>query len=328
MPYQKTYISVGDFVDVYHKVRQKGLGFVFSKLNFSSTSRIQSKWDSFQSSSDFWIIPTIQKRWNFMISGNENMEYEEYVYHKYLKGKSNLKLLSIGCGEGIHERNFAKYDCFSAIEATDISEESIIKARTLAKDSHLSINYRSGDFKQLDYDENSFDVILFSSSLHHFEEVSSFLKNNVKPLLNEKGILVINEYVGPNRLQWTNQQLKKANELLKELPINYKLLYDNKTLKKKVYRPGIFRMLLVDPSEATDSANIVSAINSNFKVLEQTNLGWNILHILLKGIAHNFCNEEKETLDLLTNLFSEEDQFVIKTKSSDAIFGVYQNKII
>lgn len=324
MPSQKTYISIGDFVDVYHKVRQKGLGFVFSKLNLSSTSRIQSKWDSFQSSSDFWIIPTIQKRWNCMISGNENMEYEEYVFHKYLQGKSNLKLLSVGCGEGIHERNFAKHDCFSAIEATDISEKSIIKARILAKENNLSINYRSGDFKQLVYDNNSFDVILFSSSLHHFEDVSTFLKNNVKPLLNENGILVINEYVGPNRLQWTNQQLKKANELLKELPMNYKLLYDNKTIKKKVYRPGIFRMLLVDPSEAPDSANIVSALNSNFKVLEQTNLGWNILHILLKGIAHNFCNDEKETQDLLTNLFSEEDQFVTETKSSDAIFGVYQ----
>lgn len=324
MPSQKTYISIGDFVDVYHKVRQKGLGFVFSKLNLSSTSRIQSKWDSFQSSSDFWIIPTIQKRWNCMISGNENMEYEEYVFHKYLQGKSNLKLLSVGCGEGIHERNFAKHDCFSAIEATDISEKSIIKARILAKENNLSINYRSGDFKQLVYDKNSFDVILFSSSLHHFEDVSTFLKNNVKPLLNENGILVINEYVGPNRLQWTNQQLKKANELLKELPMNYKLLYDNKTIKKKVYRPGIFRMLLVDPSEAPDSANIVSALNSNFKVLEQTNLGWNILHILLKGIAHNFCNDEKEAQDLLTNLFSEEDQFVTETKSSDAIFGVYQ----
>jgi hypothetical protein len=83
-------------------------------------------------------------------------------------------------------------------------------------------------------------------------------------------------------------------------------------------------MLLVDPSEAPDSASIVSALNTNFKVLEQTNLGWNILHLLLKGIAHNFCNDEKETQDLLHNLFLEEDQFVTKTKSSDAIFGVYQ----
>lgn len=321
---QKTYISLGDFLDVYHKVRQKGIGFVLSKINLSSTSRIQSKWDSFQSSSDFWIIPSIQKRWNFMISGDENEEYEDHVYHKYLEGKTNLKLLSVGCGEGIHERNFAKYDCFSTIEATDISEESIIKARKLAKESHLSIHYRSGDFKQLDYEKESFDVILFSSSLHHFDEVDLFLKNHVKPLLKTNGILVINEYVGPNRLQWTTQQLEKANQLLKTMPKKYKLLYDKKTIKKKVYRPGIFRMLLVDPSEAPDSINIVAALKDNFKVLEQTSLGWNILHILLKGIAHNFCNEEDETQEVLRALFQEEDQFVAQTKTSDAIFGVYQ----
>ena len=324
MSSQKTYISIGDFVDIYHKIRQKGIGFIISKLNWSSKSRIQSKWDFFDSSSDFWLIPSIQKRWNFMISGNENLEYEAYVYNKYLQDKTNLRLFSIGCGEGIHDRNFAKFNCFSSIVAVDISEGSIKKAIEIATQMNLQINYHSGDFKNLNFQKDSFDVILFSSSLHHFDEVFNLLKNDVKSLLSENGILVIYEYVGPNRLQWTTEQLKKANILLDKMPTKFKLLYDNKSIKKKVYRPGIFRMLLVDPSEAPDSNNIVSALNANFKVLEQTNLGWNILHILLKGIAHNFCNDKKETQELLTNLFAEEDAFVEHSKSSDAIFGVYQ----
>ena len=324
MSSQKTYISIGDFVDIYHKIRQKGIGFIISKLNWSSKSRIQSKWDFFDSSSDFWLIPAIQKRWNFMISGNENVEYEAYVYNKYLQDKTNLRLLSIGCGEGIHDRNFAKFNCFSSIEAVDISEGSIRKAKEIATEMNLQINYQSGDFKKLNFKKDSFDVILFSSSLHHFDDVFNLLKNDVKSLLSENGILVIYEYVGPNRLQWTTKQLKKANILLDIMPTKFKLLYDNKSIKKKVYRPGIFRMLLVDPSEAPDSKNIVSALNTNFIVLEQTNLGWNILHILLKGIAHNFCNDQKETQELLTHLFAEEDAFVEHSKSSDAIFGVYQ----
>jgi 2-polyprenyl-3-methyl-5-hydroxy-6-metoxy-1,4-benzoquinol methylase len=324
MSSQKTYISIGDFVDIYHKIRQKGIGFIISKLNWSSKSRIQSKWDFFDSSSDFWLIPAIQKRWNFMISGNENVEYEAYVYNKYLQNKTNLRLLSIGCGEGIHDRNFAKFNCFSSIDAVDISEGSIKKALEIATEMNLQINYQSGDFKKLNFKKDSFDVILFSSSLHHFEGVFNLLKNDVNSLLSENGILVIYEYVGPNRLQWTTEQLKKANILLDKMPTKFKLLYDNKSIKKKVYRPGIFRMLLVDPSEAPDSKNIVSALNTNFKVLEQTNLGWNILHILLKGIAHNFCNDQKETQELLTHLFAEEDAFVLHSKSSDAIFGVYQ----
>jgi ketopantoate reductase len=88
--------------------------------------------------------------------------------------------------------------------------------------------------------------------------------------------------------------------------------------------PVILRMLLVDPSEAIDSAAIVPSLKNKFKVLEQTDLGWNILHILLKGISHNFLNEDPETKALITNLLEEEERFVQQESHSDAIFGVYQ----
>jgi hypothetical protein len=130
--------------------------------------------------------------------------------------------------------------------------------------------------------------------------------------------------VGPNRLQWTKKQLDKANDLLEKLPKKYKLLINNSSIKRKVYKPGILRMLLVDPSEAIDSASIVPSLKNKFKVLEQTDLGWNILHILLKGISHNFLNEDPETKALITNLLEEEERFVQQESHSDAIFGVYQ----
>ena len=115
-----------------------------------------------------------------------------------------------------------------------------------------------------------FSRILFKNSRIFWAASFNLLKNDVKSLLSENGILVIYEYVGPNRLQWTTKQLKKANILLDKMPTKFKLLYDNKSIKKKVYRPGIFRMLLVDPSEAPDSKNIVSALNANFKIGKRT----------------------------------------------------------
>jgi hypothetical protein len=142
--------------------------------------------------------------------------------------------------------------------------------------------------------------------------------------LTENGILVVFEYVGPNRLQWSKNQLDKANQLLEKLPKKFKLLINNSSIKKRVYKPGILRMLLVDPSEAVDSEAIVPSLKSKFKVLEQTNLGWNILHILLKGISHNFLNEEPETKTLIKKLLEEEDLFVKQESHSDAIFGVFQ----
>jgi ubiquinone/menaquinone biosynthesis C-methylase UbiE len=322
----KTFISKGDFIDVYHKIKQKGIAVIFTKLKLSSNSRVASKWDSFVSISDFWVIPEIQQRWNCMISGDKNTEYEDYVVNKYLKDKSDLKMLSIGCGEGYHDRKFAKYNCFSTIDAVDISSVSILNAKEQAIEKSLKINYLEGDFKEMAFSVGNYDLILFNSSLHHFDAISSTLEKKVKPLLTEKGIVVVFEYVGPNRLQWSKLQLAKSNELLQQLPNRYKLLYDKTSLKKKAYCPGILRMLVVDPSEAPDSESIVSSLDENFKVLEKTNLGWNILHILLKGIAHNFVNEDKETKELLEFLFIAEDDFIKEDKTSDAIFGVYQNR--
>src|SRR5690606_7047991 len=121
--------------------------------------------------------------------------------------------------------------------------------REFAKSANLNIAYKAGDFHKMNFEKESFDIVLFHSSLHHFSNISEFLEHNVKPLMKENALLVVLEFCGPNRLQWKNSQLKAANQLLAQLPEKYKTLYDGKTLKKKVYRPGIIRMLMVDPSE-------------------------------------------------------------------------------
>jgi hypothetical protein len=63
---ETTLISKGDFIDTYHKIKQKGFTKLFSWIG-SSNKRVANKWDNHQSTSDFWIIPEIQKEWNFKI---------------------------------------------------------------------------------------------------------------------------------------------------------------------------------------------------------------------------------------------------------------------
>jgi 2-polyprenyl-3-methyl-5-hydroxy-6-metoxy-1,4-benzoquinol methylase len=315
-------ISKGDFIDVYLKLKVKGVKYLLSKFKFLPKNRIASKWDNYESVSDFWVIPEITDKWNEIISGNPKVIYEDYVYEKYLKGKSNLKLLSVGCGEGFHDRNFAKYDCFESVLGLDYSPESIRVAKEKAQEKNYNVTYECGDFYEREFTEK-YDVILFSSSLHHFDKIDFFLENKIKPLLKDNGILVIFEYIGPNRLQWRKSQLKRSNELLEQLPLKYRMYYDGATVKSKVYKPGYLRMLMVDPSEAIDSEAILPALHKHFKILEEKQLGWNLLHLLLKGIAHNFLNDESQTKEIITDLIVKEYEFVEEEGSSDAIFGVY-----
>lgn len=321
-----TIISKGDFIDMYHKIKQKGLGKIFSIIS-SYNNRVAQKWDNYNGTSDFWIIPEIKQDWNFKISGFPHTSYEDYVVMQYLQKKSNLRLLSIGCGSGSHEQKFAQYNCFGDIIGVDLASKRIAMAQKKAATLGLQITYHAADFRHLNFDLASFDVVLFNSSLHHFKAIADLLRQDIKPLLKANGLLVVFEYCGPNRLQWTKHQLTAANRLLSSLPRRYKILYDNKTIKKKVYRPGLLRMLMVDPSEAPDSANLVAAIHQNFSVLEEKKLGWNLLHLALKGISHNFLDNSKETQTLLHQLISQENEYVSSTGTSDAVFGVYQNDI-
>lgn len=321
----KTYISWGDFVDLYYKVKQRGSQEFISLFKLSDQDRVRSKWNKTNQSSDFWIIPEIRSRWNEKCTGDKKLEYEDYFVNKYLSSRSNLRMLSIGCGTGARERKYAKYTNFALIEGIDLADKQIDEAKRTADKLNLyNIKYYAADFVNHDFEKDGYDVILFNSSLHHFDNIDKLLETKVKPLLKTDGYLVIFEFVGPTRLQWTKEQLDFSNLLLSEMPARFKRRFNSNILKRKVYRPGLLRMLAVDPSEAIDSDDIVPSLHKHFKIIEEKQVGWNILHILLKDIAHNFLEKDEETMDLIQYLFNKEDEFLANKPKSDAIFGIYK----
>lgn len=322
---KRTWISVGDFIDLKYKIKQKGLLELQSIFRFSGQQRAISKWDNVKPSSDFWIVPAVRKRWNEKCTGDPDVEYEDYVVKKLFSKAENLRMLSVGCGTGSRERKFGKYENFSLIEGIDLASSKIEEARKYAIKSNLNnIRYYVGDFRSFEFDPNSYDLILFNSSLHHFDRIDHLMRSKVLPLLKNEGYLVIFEYVGPKRLQWTKRQLDFANRLLKEMPDKYKTRFNSATIKKRIYRPGLLRMYLVDPSEAVESQEILPVIHKYFKPLEERKVGWDILHLLLKDISHNFLSDKNETKSLLTYIFEQEDNYMSETGRSDGIFGIYQ----
>src|SRR4030095_3072905 len=287
--FNTTFISFGDFIDLYYKIRQKGYGELLSKLKLSDQARVVSKWNTATSSSDFWIIPGIRKRWNEKCTGNPNLEYEDYVVSKYFSGLNGLRMLSVGFGTGAHERKFGKYPNFDLIEGIEITPKQVEEARQLAAELKLNnIKYYVGDFVKHEFENETYDVVLFNSSLHHFKGIDNLLQSKVLPLLKKGGYLILFEYAGPARLQWTKPQLDIANQLLKELPAKYKRRFNSKSIKSRIYRPGLLRMILVDPSESVDSDSIRPAVHKHFEIIEEKKLGWDLHQLLFKDIAHNF----------------------------------------
>ena len=324
----KTFISTGDIVDTYYKIKLKGLKIFTDRFGWSTISRIKNVWENSDNPpTNWWSIPEIQKRWNLLITGDSNKEYQDYLVEKYCKGKNNLKLISPGCGNGTKEIKFSKFNNFKLINAFDIAPSNIKVAKEHVKKlGHKNVNFFVDDVLKYDFGHNEYNIVVFDSILHHIKKLDYILDkiyNSLKP----DGILVINEYVGPNRFQWNKEQLKISNKILKNLPVFYRKRWRSENVKCKIYRPGLLRMFLSDPSEAVNSENILPEIRKRFEIMEEKPYGGNILHLVLKDISHNFTEDSIEGNHILKGLFEIEDNFVKNGRNSDFVFGVYGKSV-
>lgn len=124
----------------------------------------------------------------------------EMVYGKmlqftldHLKGKK--KILEIGCGPGYISLELARngYD----VTGIDVSEYSIQIANQMAHDNTYQegfghLEYQKKDFFLSDFSEESFDVICFFQTLHHFDSPELVI-NKGKRILKPDGIIIVNE---------------------------------------------------------------------------------------------------------------------------------------
>lgn len=318
-------INFGDFIEVYFKLKQRGFEYLFSKISIQKNIRIKSTFDhTNQVSSNYWLIPEVTKKWNKMISGKEDENYAEYITRKYFRNQSNIKILSLGCGSGSNEIKFAKHPEYVEIIGVDIATKLIEKANINAREKKYSnLNYEVKNIYETEFEDEYFDMILFHSSLHHFHNLDFLLGQKIKKIIKKNGLIVIHEYVGPNRIQWSKEQLNETNSILKMIPDEYKRRFKLKNLRTKAYRPGKLRMIISDPSEAVESENILPMLHKYYETIEEKKLGGNIIMPLFKDIAHNFLDESAQTKKSIEFIFEKENAF-LKDHSSDFIFGVYR----
>lgn len=322
----KTIISAGDLIDVYYKLRTSGFSNLLSRIiPASKENKVKKAWDSTftGSQTSWWLVPLVQQRWNLLITGDSNSDYAEYVVQKYLSGRFNLKLLSPGCGTGNKELKFARFKNFSSVEAFDVSPKRIKVARqTVSESGYKNVNFTISDALKFNYGSGNYDVIVFDSFLHHVQNLDEIL-DKVKYSLKPDGLLLINEYVGPNRFQFPGEQIIAANEIFSKIPADKRKRWKSDKIKSRIYKPGLLRMVLSDPSEAVNSERILVKVRDRFKTLEEKPYGGNILQLVLKDISHNFINESRESTELLQYLFNAEDEYLKTVDKSDFIFGVY-----
>lgn len=104
---------------------------------------------------------------------------------------NNRKVLEIGCGDGHTTRQLV--DQAAEFIAIDPDPESIAKA----KESLSGVDFRVGSGEDLEFLNNSFDVVLFTKSLHHQNGPQALIETS--RVLREGGqVLVVEPAVDGN----------------------------------------------------------------------------------------------------------------------------------
>ncbi len=321
-------ITLDDIIDLYTKIKLRGLPFILSKLNLNATKRTKSAFNDISIDSAYcWVIPKMHERWNQFITGDSQQGFKEFIIANFVNQKRCLKMLSLGSGKCHHELEFAKHPNFEEIVCMDISDELIKNAKVTAEQNNLkNIIFKVQNVYEYNFPENYFDIVFFHASLHHFKDIEVFLKSKVKYTLKKNGLLIINEYVGSNRLQYPKHQIKAINECLNLIPKKFKKRFKLNLTKNKYYGSGLIRMVVADPSECIESENITPSIHNHFSIIYESDFGGNLLIPALKDLGHHFITLDKEKELVLEQLFKFEDGYLQHNKS-DYIFGVYKNDI-
>jgi len=238
------------------------------------------------------------------------MDWVEWVKHRFLPNGVE-RALSMGCGAGHCDRAAAKVGLCRFLDGLDVSSRAVALAEARASEAGLSgLNYRVTDLNAELLAPGAYDLVIFKQSLHHVSALEHVL-DQVRQTLKPRGWLLLNEFIGPTRLQWSEEQLTIVNELLALLPERLRRVGGpGGEVRQRVERVPLHTFRVADPSEAVRSAEIVPLVSARFQIVERRDFGGTILYPLLQDLIDNFDPASEIENALLRLLIAFEDQLL------------------
>jgi SAM-dependent methyltransferase len=271
--------------------------------------------------------PVIEKHINRKISGDAGKNWLDYVKLKYAP-QPLTRGLSLGCGAGGLERHGLFLDICQHFDAFDVAPGAIEVAKSEAAKMGFGprTHYEARDLNAVTLAPQTYDIAFACQSAHHFTAIEHIF-GQVQRALKPGGLFVLNEFIGPTRFQWTDQQLALVNDILKTLPVDYRrLVLSPEVIRDHLPRPTVAQMIAIDPSEAVRSGELLSLVDSHFEIIERIDFGGTILQLLLQDIAGNFDPENAEDVAMLDRLWTMEDDLISAGRlSSDFTLLVARN---
>jgi SAM-dependent methyltransferase len=218
------------------------------------------------------------------------------------------KMLALGSGLAATEEWFVECGFVKHCLAYEASRTAVEKARERIAAAGLSdrLDIRCGDALEENIPDSAFDVILVQAAIHHFfkiEEMFQLMHRVLKP----GGLLIYDEYVGPDRLIFDNKTLDLMDSIDQCLAPSYRRDAQTKKIRQGVARPTLQQMIEFDPSEGVHASEILPLTYQYFEVLDRRDYGGTIMRPFFTGILGNFdfSDEKDQTIARLIVLIED-----------------------
>jgi D-alanine-D-alanine ligase len=151
------------------------------------------------------------------VVGDENITKEEVsLLTQILKFDKNAVILDLACGQGRHTLELARRG-YSNLFGLDRSRYLINRAKKIAGNENLSVNFKEGDARKLPYQADKFDfVLILGNSFGYFENIEDDTKilKEVFRVLKPNGIFLIDvadglylkENFNPRGWEWIDKK--------------------------------------------------------------------------------------------------------------------------
>jgi len=205
---------------------------------------------------------------------------------KYLlKNTTADRGVSVGCGVATKEMVLLRRDVVHHFDLYEISEARIEQAAAAAAkwnlEDRITWHNEPADFESAG--ETAYDVVYWNKALHHMLDTQQALAWS-REVLKPGGLIYMNDFVGPDRMQWPDEMLRAATRVREALPPHLLKLPEGRQVPTTVTRPDPDDLIAMDPTECADSAAIIPAFNDLFPGATIRPTGGVVYHLALKDI--------------------------------------------
>lgn len=199
------------------------------------------------------------------------------------------RMLALGSGMAFIEEHLLRQNFAQHIVAYEMSATAIERARVRLAEAGLAdrIELRAADVLTDNLPSGAFDVVFVQAAIHHFDRIEAMFEL-MHRVLRPGGLLVYDEYVGPDLHVWAPEVVALMDEINACMAPQYRWDHLAKAHRHEGPQPSREWMLQHDPSEGVHASRILPLTYQFFDVLDRADYGGTILRPFFSGILPNF----------------------------------------